>query len=254
MSNVESWNLESLFLYPEQVLSFGHSHPSLATEWHPKLNDVSPYDITPDSDYLAIWLCKSSRLVLHIWTMEVCKRVSGEGCPYCAGLSDYRCNGFAAERPDLLLEWFWEKNVGIDPYTLAANGHEKVWWKCKDSKCGCRHEWLSTIANRCYNRSNCPFCVGTKKVCPCGSLAVKYPELLLQWDWKNNGDLDPYTIHPHSSVSVGWKCAIPECGLQWTTKIRSRSRFGRITTCPNCRKRSKREGKEHKKSKKRGDQ
>ena len=39
------------------------------------------------------------------------------------------------------------------------------------------------------------------------NLAVCYPELAVEWDWEENGELTPQNVAPHSNKKVGWKCS-----------------------------------------------
>lgn len=52
------------------------------------------------------------------------------------------------------------------------------------------------------------------------SLAVKYPELIKEWDYEKNGSLTPYMVSCNSNKKVWWKCAN---GHQWKSVIASRS-------------------------------
>ena len=36
------------------------------------------------------------------------------------------------------------------------------------------------------------------------NLAVCYPELAVEWDWEENGELTPQNVAPHSNKKVGW--------------------------------------------------
>ena len=103
------------------------------------------------------------------------------GCPYCArkrvaqnnyersiesnGISrrytraqankeaQMRTGNFAECYPDLLAEWNYEKNGGINPSEVSSRSNLKVWWKCSEG-----HEWQTSIANRTYHFSGCPRC------------------------------------------------------------------------------------------------
>jgi len=53
--------------------------------------------------------------------------------------------------------------------------------------------------------------------------------LLLEWDYEKNGDLNPLQLTPGSNKKVWWKCSL---GHEWETKICTRSE--QHTNCPYC--------------------
>ena len=58
------------------------THPELVKEWHPtKNNDLTPKDITVNSNKKAWWQCFKG----HEWESIVNNRTKGIGCPYCSG-------------------------------------------------------------------------------------------------------------------------------------------------------------------------
>ena len=57
------------------------------------------------------------------------------------------------------------------------------------------------------------------------SFAAKYPELLKEWNYNKNGNLDPYTIPFGSHTKVWWLC---EKGHEWQASIGGRR------NCPYC--------------------
>ncbi len=56
------------------------------------------------------------------------------------------------------------------------------------------------------------------------------PELLTQWHYEKNGDIDPYTITAGSSRKVWWRC---EKGHEWESNLSNRARKGK--GCPFCK-------------------
>ena len=86
------------------------------------------------------------------------------------------------------------------------------------------------MRKRCLSGSGCPFCSG-HKVCGCSSLAVKQSELMKQWDWEGNQDIDAYSLGCATIKKVSWICT--EHG-QWdaTPNVRVNLKRG----CPECAK------------------
>ncbi len=89
--------------------------------------------------------------------------------------------------------------------------------------------WQAEIIQRTRGGlpTGCPFCSGLR-VCKCSSLAAKRPDLMAQWDYAGNGDLDPEQIGLSSVIKVFWLC--PGHG-PWKARVGSRS-HGR--GCPGC--------------------
>jgi uncharacterized Zn-finger protein len=221
--------------------SFGQLYPDLVSEWSVTLNTKSPYEVPPDSSHRAIWLCPINRCLHHVYRLEVRMRVAFHlsptretACSYCSGVLTCECNSFATLRPDLLPEWNYERNDGKDPKELSTFSAQRFWWKCSKSKCNC-HNWQASIASRVKGRGNCPYCA-SRKVCPCNAFAINYPELLDQWDYERNGNLNPSKVHPRSSVIVAWICRARGCDHhRFSTPINRRFRHGKVTGCPYCK-------------------
>ena len=139
------------------VGSFADQHPHLLEEWdYDANNDISPYDFTSGSTKKVWWKCPKHN---HSWQGEISKRVQGQNCPFCSGRKVLQgFNDLAITRPDLMIEWNFEKNTTIKPTEITKGSGKKVWWICKD----CRYEWESTVVNRTYG-TGCPNCYKTKK-------------------------------------------------------------------------------------------
>lgn len=63
--------------------NLGVQHPRLLEEWHPTLNETTPYDYTPSSNYKVWWLCNKG----HEWEAAINNRSSGRNCPTCSNKS-----------------------------------------------------------------------------------------------------------------------------------------------------------------------
>ena len=132
--------------------NLAEKRPDIAKQWHPTKNgDLTSADVSCGSGKKVWWICDRG----HEWQSSVLNRVKDNlGCPYCGNqkvLVGY--NDFPTAYPELLLEWDYEKNKEISPYSLVSGSGKVVWWKCK--KCG--HEWQAAIRNR-TKRPKCPNC------------------------------------------------------------------------------------------------
>lgn len=66
---------------------------------------------------------------------------------------DYKAErSMGGRHPELLKEWDYELNVGIDPMMVSSSSSEMVHWIC--SKCG--HKWEAPINGRAKENATCP--------------------------------------------------------------------------------------------------
>ena len=125
-------------------------YPDLAKEWHPEKNgELLPADIKPKSNKKIWWQCNER----HAWQSPPNNRIKGSGCPYCYGRFPTKENNLAVRHPEILNEWDYEKNKGLDPHEVTPRNNKKVWWRCSKG-----HSWQATINNRTKNKSGCPDC------------------------------------------------------------------------------------------------
>ena len=134
---------------------------------------------------------------------------------------------------ELAKEWNYEKNGNLKPTMFSCGSHEKVWWKC--SICG--HEWETKISHR-NNGIGCPKCatnrVGFKNSLPSygDSLEDRFPDLLKEWNYEKNSDLNPNIIAYSSNKSIWWKCNT--CGHEWQAPVNRRT--SNKSGCAKCAK------------------
>jgi len=136
------------------------------------------------------------------------------------------------EEKNLMEEWVFEKNdeLGLDPQKITIGSEKKAYWKCKI----CNTIYFSSIGHRARGKG-CPVCGYLKRsknriktlVQKNGSFAQKHPELLIEWDTRN--EIIPEEITERSNKIVGWVCK--NCGFAWKTSPNERVR-GR--GCPKC--------------------
>ena len=127
-------------------------NPDLCEEWDYQKNRTTPDMFLAGSNIKVWWKCKKG----HEWKAAIYERNKGKGCPFCSNnkiLPGY--NDLKTKRPDLMEEWYYEKNtiIGLDPSVIFPGSGKKAWWICK--KCG--HEWFAEISSR--NKGHgCPEC------------------------------------------------------------------------------------------------
>ena len=130
----------------------------------------------------------------------------------------------------LATEWHPDKNENLTLEGLSDSSARMVWWQCSVDS---RHEWETRFFARSKQNQGCPYCKG-KKVLFEDSLAGRLPDLLKEWDYSKNGDLDPKTLACRSGKKASWICAK---GHEWDASITHRTSGGRKgggTGCPYC--------------------
>ncbi|MFI9629314.1 zinc-ribbon domain-containing protein [Streptomyces sp. NPDC052042] len=191
------------------------SHPVLARQLvDPALGDV----LTAGSGKKPEWRCETDPR--HVWTAAVYSRVSGVGCPVCAGkLVIPGVNDLATTHPDLAAQLV-DHGLGT---RLSAGSKTKAEWRCNADP---RHVWTSHAGNRVLGRG-CPVCANRLVIQGVNDLATTHPDLAAQL-------ADPSaagTVCAGSTRKMRWRCAVdPE--HTWNARLVDRSKNG--TGCPYC--------------------
>jgi len=181
---------------------FSTLYPKIAAEWHSTENkDKKPEDYTYGSGEEVWWKCPEGDD--HEWEMQICSRVGGSGCPYCALKEICKTNTLSSLHPDIAAEWHSTKNEDLTPKDIMPNYKENVWWKCPE---GDDHEWEATPYSRTKRGSGCYACLG-KQLSDTNRFAILKPGLLEQWDYERNKGLDPYNFKIGSHEKVWWICS-----------------------------------------------
>lgn len=163
--------------------------PSILAQFDEKRNGLSKSqvgDITAGSRKSFYWLCPNyncTKKCLHSWRAPLAGRTrTDSGCLYCMKRKICPCNSFGALYPDILKEWNYQRNTGIDPYKLVPCTAKKVWWKCNKAtnECGCTHEWETSLHKRISAGRNCPFC-SHNQLDIHNSIVHRCPEILVDW-------------------------------------------------------------------------
>lgn len=132
-------------------------------------------------------------------------------------------NSIAECCPELLKEWDYQRNSGLDPHSVARGSIKKVWWICKKN-----HHYDASPLHRSRG-SGCPFCSGRKAIPGENDLQTIAPDLAKEWHPTKNGDKTPSTIKPQSSYYARWIC--PVCNNEYWEKVSHRYNG---SGCPFC--------------------
>lgn len=212
--------------------------PDVVPCWnYSKNGSLSPNMFTVSSNQIVWWKCPDCG---HEWQCSInsMTRPGRYGCAECSkkkrGIAYTKqvvkqVGSLAETRPDLAKEWHPTKNGTLSPNDISSGRFQAVWWLC--SQCG--YEWKASPNNR-KKGSGCPCCSGRVPKSGLNDLATLYPELLKEWDYQKNIDLEPRLLLPGSGKKAWWKCS--KCDHEWQTTIATRTKGH---GCPKCSKRKK---------------
>ena len=216
------------------------SNSALLKEWNYEKNgSLKPEHFTRAADQKVWWKCA---VCGHEWQAKISNREHGRGCPKCADTKLFIGeNDLATIHPELLAEWDYSKNNGIDPHAIHHGSNKKVWWKC--STCG--YEYQAPIARRdkgsgcrkCADKAN-PDLIRATILKKRGSLGDVCPDLIPEYAPDNA--ISIFEIASTSHQKVKWICSV--CGHEWEAAPYTRKRghgcilCGRIKSAQSRRK------------------
>lgn len=212
---------------PPAEQSLAAKRPDLAKEWAFDLNaPLLPEHFKPGSSKIVWWRCLQG----HTWKTSLNHRSNqNTGCPTCPKPYTSRASSewnLASINPELASEWNFEKNENIGPDGLTPKSNIKVWWRCSKG-----HEWKTSLSSRSKG-TGCPYCYG-RFASNENNLEALYPEILSEWDYDLNKDLNPSDFTPHVNKKVWWRCSkIKDHKWQATIYNRTKNKSG----CPHCAK------------------
>ena len=124
------------------------------------------------------------------------------------------------DKPDMLKQWDFDRNK-VDPSNVHSGSGKKYYWVCNQ-----KHSFLDTASHRKEGRG-CPVCSGRQLVKGFNDLETVHPELVKQWNNKNNSLPSDYL--PGSNIKVWWRC---DNDHEWEAEIYSRTK--QQNGCPYC--------------------
>ena len=133
---------------------------------------------------------------------------------------------FLSENAELMKEWDWEANEGLNPNEITCGSNKKVWWLCPI----CYGKWQATVSDRTRKDSTgCPYCAGIKVLKGFNDLETKYPNVAKQWHPIKNRDLEPSDVTSGSGKKAWWICSK---GHEYEQVIERRVKHP--DSCPIC--------------------
>ena len=174
-------------------------------------DDKDPNKYTIDSKAIINWKCDKG----HDFKKAINKFVINQDCPICKKQANRLTN-----EPKAVAMWDYKKN-DIDINKVSLRNNKAYWWLCDKG-----HSFRMQCDRINDNEYKCPYCNM--------DTLDKHPELLKQFDFDNNPNIDIHYTSCNSKLVANWKCS--NCGYTWKAQIASRhSKNGR---CPCCDEKS----------------
>lgn len=128
--------------------------------------------------------------------------------------------------PEIAIDWHPTKNGELTPKDITAANSKVVWWKCHI----CGYEWKTSVNNRTSgDGTGCSVCSG-KVVSDKNRFSILYPELLNEWDFDKNKNVDVNSVSYGTQKKVWWICL--KCGNSFFMGIGTRTHMN--CGCPDC--------------------
>ncbi len=163
--------------------SLAVKYPDIAKEWdYEKNGNVKPDMVSCKSNKRFYWKCKEKH---GSWRATAASRVSGTGCPVCAGnVFVSGINDLATKSPETASLWDYDKNIGA-PKDYSFSSRDVVWWICDKG-----HSWDNSIVTQ-RNDDGCPVCANRRLVVGINDLKSRFPAIADEWDYENNDGSRP---------------------------------------------------------------
>jgi hypothetical protein len=162
------------------------------------------------------------------WKCNICgkswfDKISNVSVGYITKNGSCNCNRLNEKNnlknryPLLSKYWNYEKNYPLIPENIFGRSGIEYWWVCD----GCGYEW----------KKSCDLMSKTQKcpVCSADMLYLMFPEIVKEWNYEKNKDVDVNSLSVCSAKKCWWKC---EFGHEWRAIIYNRTK--RNSGCPFC--------------------
>ena len=198
-------------------------HHELASEWDIDKNRlIDPKMVASGSGIKVWWKCRKCG---YSWKAAVCDRTGKEktGCPACAGKKIWKGhNDLETKFPEVAKQWNYKRNEA-KPFDYIPGSEKEVWWICPKG-----HEYKRKVFLQVASQV-CPICSKREIVEGVNDLWTMHPDLMHEWDYGKNKDIDPQKVGDNSGKAVWWIC--PK-GHSYKKSIRSRTKEDK--GCPYC--------------------
>lgn len=206
----------------------------LFMEWDTARNGGIPLDhYSKGVHIVGHWICSECGEPFDARISDRARNGHPTGCPYCAGRKPrIGKNDLATLFPDLMRQWDYDKNIGINPRELTRGSKKRVHWRCDKEGCGFRWETPVYTRTKDKNPSGCPACSGRVAIPGKNDLATVRPDLLEEWDFDKNIGISPSMTTVYSHKKIYWLCR--EFHHSFYSSVYNRTDKKQPTGCPYC--------------------
>ncbi len=184
--------------------SIQEKYPEILPFWDFDNNTESPDKLSANPSISFFWKCDQN----HIFKRTLINMVIDQTCN--------KCNSILYTHPEIAKEFDQFKNNDIDILDITKGSGIRLIWKCSNG-----HFWKSSVVSRLHDNKKCNTCM---------SLGFRFPNLLNEWNYDKNSNLDPFQIHAGTKQKAWWKC---ELGHEWCASIGDRTGKNK-SNCPSC--------------------
>lgn len=223
--DIDRDNMKILGLYKTRFEknSIQDNNYKLLALWNYEKNfPLTPENISLGSNQKIWWKGKCN----HEWQRSPNVQRISKGCPFC--LNQELLEGFndlETKFPKVAKKWDYEKNFPLTPKMVFPKSNKKMWWICNEG-----HSYCSSI-NSQTKGSKCNICLNKVILTGYNDFASNYPNLLVEWDFRKNKNINPEKIACNSHLKVNWVC---EFNHEWKSSIDNR--VSKNSGCPDCYK------------------
>ena len=192
----------------QECISIKFLRPDLVSLISDKNTDKDIAEKSVECPDIVWWECENG----HTFEREIRSATGYRQRSHRKELYCRTCQSLGFKFPELLKEFDYSKNKGIDPMVISwTSMHFSVWWKCQNG-----HEWKQLVGNRTKYYPN------IKAECmSCRSIAFNRPDLMKEWHPTKNEGVDPFSIGVSSDKMIWWKCKNDH---EWSTTAHARCR------------------------------
>jgi hypothetical protein len=214
--------------------------PDVAAQFHKTKNgNLKPTDLTPMSNKKVWWSVPVQKSDGTWITVERYESVADKAKKVNSTELSWKyvvikgVNDLESFFPNLVQEWNFAKNGELTPDKIHKESEKKVWWILPyDDPITGKHfdfEWLASVCSRTVQGCGCPYLSGKSIWSGYNDLATLRPDLMKEWNFKNNLSIDPTKISAHSHKIVSWHLVYYDdkkkewVDYYWTDSIHNRA-------------------------------
>ena len=125
---------------------------------------INPSKLGRNSHTKAFWVCSNCGCSFERTISKVKETVLCKDCSIKKGVTKRiktyteKYGSLLEMYPEIIREWDYEKNSGLDPNEITSHSSQKVWWFCPNG-----HSYKSSISHKVVGRG-CPKCSKEKSI------------------------------------------------------------------------------------------